>query len=78
MTDSRLETVPSPRELVRAYRTLQRLSYATWDLHVRDIAGMPAWDGLIEGRRMVALTTAALGQVLDPAYAAAWERMLDG
>jgi hypothetical protein len=76
--DPRLEGVPSPRELVRAYRTLHRLSYATHDLYVRDMGGSHAWDGLVEGRRMLAVTTAALGQVLDPAYSAAWERMLDG
>ncbi|MFH0917024.1 MAG: hypothetical protein V1912_11360 [bacterium] len=70
--------LPSPGELVRAHRTLRRLHraiHADYD-EVRDIGGMPAWDGLVEGERMLAVTTAYLGSYADVRYGAAWERML--
>ncbi len=69
------EGVPSPRELVRARRTMRRLYRATVGMGVRDMSGMRAWDGLVEGTRMLAVTTAALGD-LDPRYREAWERMM--
>lgn len=68
---------PSPDELLQAHRTLAALSHSTYDMGIRDRAGSPAWDGLVEGRRMLAVTTAALGQLVDPRYAETWEAMLD-
>lgn len=69
--------LPAPRELVRAHRTLRKLTFATMDLNIRDLAGSPAWEGLTEGRRMLAVTTIALGDLIDEAYQEAWERMMN-
>lgn len=69
--------LPSPREVVRAYRTLKRLAWATHDIRIQDVSGSSAWDGIVEGRRMLAVTTAGLASYVDPAYEAAWHRMLN-
>lgn len=73
---------PSPRELVRAHSTLRRLARSTFDLQVTDQGGSSAWEALVEGRRMLTVTTDALARsAVDPQrgaeYAAAREEMLD-
>ena len=62
---------------MRAHRTINRLIAASYEMDVRDMGGTPVWGGLVEGKRCLAVTTAALG-VTDERYQAAWERMLDG
>jgi hypothetical protein len=71
---------PSPRELVRAHSTLRRLARSTFDLQVTDQGGSSAWEALVEGRRMLTVTTDALARTdsqRGAEYAAAREEMLD-
>jgi len=44
---------------------------------VRDIGGMPAWDGIVEGKRMLAVATCYLAED-DERYAKAWNTMVGG
>lgn len=75
----KLELLPTPDELVTARRIIRELHYAIgFEEPVADRAGMRMWDSLVEGGRAIAVTTAYLGQVVDPAYAAAWEKMMEG
>ena len=76
---SKLERPPSPRELLRAYRTLRRLAWAIPYEAVVDAGGSPAWDGLVEGRRMLAVSTSYLATLDTPEaadYRAVWEEMI--
>lgn len=68
---------PTPDELVAARRIVRRLHRAIGTDRVRDRSGMDMWDSLVEGGRAIAVATAALGME-DPAYARAWEQMMDG
>lgn len=69
--------LPTPAELVAARRVIRRLHRSINMDEVRDIAGMRMWDSLVEGGRAIAVTTAYLAQEIDPAYADAWEEMMD-
>ncbi len=71
---------PTPNELVRAHATLARLSSAIFDDYneIRDMDGNPTWDALVDGRRMLAVTTAWLGAYYATEYGEAWERMMEG
>jgi len=72
----RKDGYPSPRELVRAHRTLAQM-HRSIPYGVRDIGGMPAWDGIVEGKRMLAVATCYLAED-DERYAKAWNTMVGG
>jgi hypothetical protein len=74
--DVKWDEVPPPRELVRAHHTLHRLVHAMPVEGVRDMGGMEAWDGLVEGMRMLCVMTSYLGH-FDERYAKAYETMLE-
>lgn len=68
--------LPSPNELVRACRTVQRLQRAMYSEVQNDPSVEPLWDRLVGAHLAMIGTTRYLGAT-DPAYAAAWERMLE-
>ena len=70
--------IPTPEELIEARRVIRRLSHAIPFDEVRDLGGTRMWDSLVEGGRAIAVTTAYLGQMVDPAYSEAWEKMISG
>ena len=70
--------LPTPDELIAARHAIIRLHRAVGTGKVRDMAGMEMWDGLVEGVRAIAVTTAYLGMYVDPDYGKAWERMMEG
>lgn len=72
-----MNDIPTPNELIIARHTIIRLHRAVGYGKVYDMAGMEMWDGLVEGGRAIAVTTAYLGQEIDPAYGKAWERMME-
>jgi hypothetical protein len=72
----RWDEVPPPDELVSAHRTLHRLVHAMPVEGVRDMGGSEAWDGVVEGMRMLMVSTAYLG-MFDELYTKAWETMLE-
>jgi hypothetical protein len=69
---------PTPEELIEARRVVRRLHRFVGSGAVRDMAGTEMWDSLVEGGRAIAVTTAYLGQAIDPIYAEAWEQMMKG
>lgn len=72
-----MHDVPSPDELIEARRIIRRLHRAVGTGQVRDMAGMDMWDGLVEGGRAIAVTTAYLAHKVDTRYGDAWERMME-
>jgi len=67
---------PTPEELIAAHGMLRRLAQVVGPGHARDMDGKDVWEGLVDGRRMLAVATAVLGAD-DERYAEAWDRMLN-
>ena len=72
---------PAPKSLLRAHRTLARLSRSIRPYEVQDVGGMEMWGSLVEGRRAIAVTTSYLASTVEDDalaedYHEVWEEMI--
>ena len=70
--------IPSDEELFAARDVVTRLVSALYPVIELESHSWPVWDGLVEAKRMLAVTVSYLSSVEEgDRYAQLWERMLE-